>query len=142
MKKIIFVFKILLLIFSTSCHAQKLVHKQADTRLLIENKSSFINKPLSVLLEQINVPIKAYYGSRTISPGGALVFLFEPYDSVITWANRGKRAIRIRVTIKEPFESDNLNRPIKERYLWLKEDEEKYNNLRIANIAFSGMPTD
>ena len=46
----------------TNCFSQQLVKKQADARLIIEQKVRFINKPLKDLLKEIKPEIKYAFG--------------------------------------------------------------------------------
>ena len=140
MRKIICIFQVMLLVQITNCYSQKLVQSQVDAPKLVEQKERFIGRPLKELLDQIQIPIKGYTASRWARPGGALVFMFAPYDSTMKRHGKGLNPLMIRVTVKAPFKWDNRNRNVNEQHLWLKEDEDKYKNLTVANIGIAGEP--
>jgi hypothetical protein len=61
----------------SSCFSQQLVKKQADARLIIEQKERFINKPLKDLLKEIKPEIKYASGSNAEDHGRPAFFRFK-----------------------------------------------------------------
>ena len=139
MRKLFFIIQLLLIPF-TSCYSQKIVQKQTEVYKLIEQKDKFIGKPLSVLLSEITIPIKAFSTVKENAPGGFLVLMFDRYDSIRQWRSKGNQGLILKVKIKEAFNWNNNLRKKEDIFKWLKEDEEKYKNLTVAYLSITGEP--
>ena len=71
-----FLLSLLTICVLSSCFSQQLVKKQADARLIVEQKDRFINKPLKDLLKEIKPEIKYAFGYDAGDHGMPAYFRF------------------------------------------------------------------
>ncbi len=141
MKQALKILLAIILFTNSSCCAQKLMKTVADASKLKENKIRFINKPLKLLLKEIQPEIKmvsANPSKNSQSRLGYFIFRFvEPKenDSLNT---KQIFPVQITVFVKEPFEWDISKRDTEKKQLWTKKDRINYGNLTVLDIRIFG----
>jgi len=129
------IFTLLFLLGVSSCQAQKMVQKTSDAKKLEINKNQFVGKPLSILLKEIGPKIETALGSPgTNERPGFFNFYFAPKEEYDKYRAQDKFPLTIKVYIKESFEWNKKGKT-KDNWLnWIKDDEEKYGGLIVADV--------
>jgi len=136
MKNSIRIIALLFLLTHYSCMAQQLVQKPIDVYKLKENEQQFINKPLKNLLKEVKPEIKMVDG--TLNSPDYFTFKFVNHDEYLKGKKQEKKYISIYVYVKEPINWKNENRPEGKRFVWTKEDLNKYGNYTVVWIRVIG----
>lgn len=127
----------------SSCFSQQLVKKQADARLIIEQKERFINKPLKDLLKEIKPEIKYAFGYDARDHGMPAYFRFKFVTKEQSDSLRAKNLspILIFVYVKENIDwNESALRKRDILFTWTEDDFQKYKyytviDLRVYNDA-------
>ena len=126
----------------SSCFSQKLVKKQSDAILLIEQKERFINKPLKVLLNDIKPAIKYAYGEDAKDHGRPAYFTFKFVTKQQNYSlvEKGIAPIVIYVYVKEKCIDWGEFKKLKKEIFtsWTTDDSHFYNNFTVINIDVYG----
>jgi hypothetical protein len=130
----------------TSCFSQQLVKKQADARLIIEQKERFINKPLKDLLKEIKPEIKYAFGTDAGDHGVPAYFRFKFVTKEQSDSLRAKNLspILIIVYVKENID---WNEPALRKkdilFTWTEDDFQKYKNYTVIDLrVYNDATTD
>jgi hypothetical protein len=129
----------------SSCFSQKLVKKQSDAILLIEQKERFINKPLKVLLNDIKPAIKYAYGEDAKDHGRPAYFTFKFVTKQQNYSlvEKGIAPIVIYVYVKEKcIDWGEFKKLKKETFTsWTADDFRFYSNFTVIDIDVYGQAT-
>ena len=121
----------------TSCFSQQLVKKQADARLIVEQKERFINKPLKDLLKEIKPEIKYAFGNDAGDHGRPAFFNFmfvtkEQFDSLRA---KNLSPIVIYVYVKENIDWYGRTKRTKETGRnWTEDDFRNYKDFTVIDL--------
>lgn len=137
MKKNILVFFILLSSLS-SCFAQ-LVKTTNDVGLISENKSTFLDKPLSKLLGEIKPDFKLFMAEeKTGNESLAYIsFYFVSYDRFAELVKSGKKPTKVMVFLEGKVTGNDYSLPINQRFLWTKNYKEHNKDLIVKRILIT-----
>jgi len=126
----------------SSCFSQQLVKKQADARLIVEQKERFINKPLKDLLKEI----KYAFGYDAGDHGMPAYFRFKFVTKEQSDSLRAKNLspILIIVYVKENID---WNEPALRKkdilFTWTEDDFQKYKNYTVIDLrVYNDATTD
>lgn len=128
----------------TSCFSQQLVKKQADARLIIEQKERFINKPLKDLLKEIKPELQFAYGRNAEDHGRPAFFRFMFVTKRENDSIRLKELIPIviYVYVKEKIDWDEPAERKKDiLFTWTDDDFQKYKNYTVIDLSIYGDAT-
>lgn len=133
MKKVINIFYVITFLYCYSVTSQQLVQNISDIYKLKDNEGLFINKPLQVLLKEINPEIK------TANPlNSELSFVFGFRWTTLAQQRKREGSVADRVTllvnVKDFIEWNWNERPVGNEIEWTKEDSNKYGNLIVTDI--------
>jgi hypothetical protein len=141
-----FLSNLLTICILTSCFSQQLVKKQADARLIIEQKERFINKPLKDLLKEIKPEIKNAFGYDAGASGRPAYFRFkfvtkEQSDSLRA---KNRSPIVIYVYVKENIDWYGRTKRTEETgQTWTKDDFSNYKDFIVIDIeVYDSATTD
>ncbi len=137
MKPILFTLIASVIMFS-SCYSQ-LVKTKNDIMLIEQNKETFLNKPLQVLLNEIKPEIKLFFAEKG-NPGGQLgyiSFYFVDYDTFLSYKGKNKKLKRVNVTLDGKVVSNNDSLPVNKRFLWTDYYREGNKDLIVRHIIIS-----
>ena len=121
----------------TSCFSQQLVKKQADARLIIEQKERFINKPLKDLLKEIKPEIKNAFGYDAGDHGRPAYFRFKFVTKEQSDSLRAKNLspIVIYVYVKENIDWYGRTKRTKETgQTWTEDDFHNYKDFTEIDL--------
>jgi hypothetical protein len=121
----------------SSCFSQQLVKKQADARLIIEQKERFINKPLKDLLKEIKPEIKYASGSNAEDHGRPAFFRFKFVTKEQSDSLRAKNLspIVIYVYVKENIDWYGRTKRTKETgQTWTEDDFRNYKDFTVIDL--------
>jgi hypothetical protein len=135
---------IISLVVYTSCFSQQLVKKQADAKLIIEQKERFINKPLKDLLKEIKPELQYASGSNADDHGRSAYFRFMFVTKRENDSIRLKELIPIviYVYVKEKIDWDEPAERKKDiLFTWTDDDFQKYKNHTVIALRIYGDAT-
>ncbi len=135
MKNTFRIFVLLFLLTNYNCISQQLVQTTNDAYKLKQNEQKFLNKPLKNLLNEIKPEIKMVDG--TLNSPDYFTFKFVTHDEYIK-GKKEKKYISIYVYVKEPINWKSENRLEGKRFVWTKEDVNKYGNYTVVWIRVIG----
>lgn len=143
MKQLLKFLILILLLTTTSCHAQKMVQKASEAKKLEIDKQQFIGKPLKVLLAQIKPKIEFVYGNPDntwgeVTGGTYLKFHFVDRDKYKETLKKNKTPIGIIVNFQ--LEPKNTRKPLPKDGLkeWTDENMKEYGDMIITKIHVIG----
>ena len=126
----------------SSCFSQQLVKKQADARLIVEQKERFINKPLKDLLKEI----KYAFGYDAGDHGMPAYFRFKFVTKEQSDSLRAKNLspILIIVYVKENIDwKEPALRKKDILFTWAEDDFQKYKNYTVIDLrVYNDATTD
>ena len=128
----------------TSCFSQQLVKKQADARLIIEQKERFINKPLKDLLKEIKPEIQFASGSNAQDHGRPAFFKFMLVTKRESDSIRLKELIPIIIYVYVKEKIDWNEPALRKRdilFTWTDDDFQKYKNYTVIDLSIYGDTT-
>ena len=135
---------ILSLLVFTSCFSQQLVKKQADARLIIEQKERFINKPLKDLLKEIKPELQYASGSNAEDHGRPAFFRFMFVTKRENDSIRLKELIPIVIYVYVKEKIDWNEPALRKRdilFTWTDDDFQKYKNYTVIDLSIYGDAT-
>lgn len=113
-----------------------------DFHKIKEHEKSYINRPLSFLLKDIQPTITFVLPSPSEDNSvrlGTLIFKFQDTTTMESIRKRGKQPISIAVFVKETFTWDFSTRSPEEKFIWTKADADRLANLTVLGIRVSGV---
>jgi hypothetical protein len=129
-----------LVLITNTGYTQKMVLTPSDAPKLVENKGTFIDKPLKNLLSQINPKINYVSGNpERYTNASYLTFYFvTKEDGVKVIRNTGKYPMGIYVTFQ--YEENNNHQPLPQGGIleWTSKDTEEYGDMIIMDIRIVG----
>ena len=139
MKKIILLLFLQVLIINVST-AQKLVSNLSELHKIKEHEKKFINKPLSILLGEIQPSIKKVIGSPFSQNGTSSVFMmyFISDEEKNKLEAKGIKPIHLFIEIKEDFKWNVRERYNNNKRNWSIDDVEKYGHLTVFKVVIIG----
>lgn len=132
-----FLSSLLTICIASSSFSQQLVKKQADARLIIEQKERFINKPLKDLLKEIKPEIKYAFGHNAGDHGRPAFFRFMFVTKEQSDSLRAKNLspIVIFVYVKENIDWYGRTKRTKETgQTWTKDDFLNYKDFIVIDL--------
>ncbi|MBM3922383.1 MAG: hypothetical protein FJ340_04165 [Sphingomonadales bacterium] len=121
----------------SSCFSQQLVKKQADARLIIEQKDRFINKQLKDLLKEIKPEIKYAFGTDSGDHGvpAFFNFMFVTREQSDSLRAKNLSPIVIFVYVKENIDWFGRTKRTKETgHTWTEDDFRNYKDFTVIDL--------
>lgn len=129
-------------LISTSCTSQTTMKTLEDAQKLGTNKNEFVGKPLSYLLNHIELDIKSIIPTPNKNPKeiNTLSLLFVDYEDYRNnfSKNNGNTKITIRFNQNYELNGDKCNSKIPDCTKLTKDDEKNLGNLIIYDIQITG----
>lgn len=119
-----------------TCSAQT-VQTISDMPLLEANKTSYIDKPLSVLLADIKPEAQLFFTDAPHVGQGVISFYFVDYNRFVSMSRAQKKLTRIIVSVDGNVEDNNYQLPIETRFVWTQANRLKNQNLIVKGIIVS-----
>jgi len=139
MKKIILIL-LIQIIASNILTAQKLVSNLSELHKINEHEKKFINKPLSILLGEIQPSIMKVIGSPSSQNGTSSRFImfFISDEEKNKLEAKGIKPIHLFIIIKEDFKWNVKERYNNNKRNWSIDDLEKYGHLTVGSVHVNG----
>ena len=139
MKKIILLLFLHVFFINVST-AQKLVSNLSELHKIKEHEKKFINKPLSILLGEIQPSIMKVIGSPFSQNGTSSVFMmyFISDEEKNKLEAKGIKPIHLFIEIKEDFKWNVKERYNNNKRNWSIDDVEKYGHLTVGSVNIIG----
>ena len=132
-----FLLSLLTICVLSSCFSQQLVKKQADARLIVEQKDRFINKPLKDLLKEIKPEIKYAFGYDAGDHGmpAYFRFMFVTKEQNKALVDKKQYPIVIYVYVKENIDWYGRTKRTKETgQTWTEDDFHNYKDFTVIDL--------
>ncbi|MFM2393164.1 MAG: hypothetical protein RLZZ546_1146 [Bacteroidota bacterium] len=139
MKKIILIL-FLQALFTNVSNAQKLISSLSELYKINEYEAKFINKPLSILLGEIQPSIIRVIGSPSSQNNSSSAFMmyFITDEEKNKLEAKGIKPIHLFIIIKEDFKWNVKERYNNNKRNWSIEDLQNYGHLTVTSVDVIG----